>query len=171
MEVTMNQILYQASYQSPLGDLSLVADDQALLGVWFVGQEYFQRGYEGQTFSMEKNQQLLAAIAWLDAYFAGDKPDPAGLNLAAKGSDFQQSVWDLLLTIPPGQTMTYGQLAQALDCKSNQAIGGAVGRNPLSIIVPCHRVLGADGSLTGYAGGLDKKVWLLQHEAALADHP
>ena len=109
---------------------------------------------------------------WLERYFAGEQPDPAELKLAPKGSDFRQRVWKKLLEIPYGQTVTYGQIADGLKKKSRngvaaQAVGGAVGHNPISIIIPCHRVVGADGSLTGYAGGIDKKEYLLRLEGAL----
>lgn len=114
---------------------------------------------------------------WLERYFAGEQPDPAELRLAPKGSDFRQSVWKRLLEIPYGETVTYGQIADELNRESDtrpsksknaaQAVGGAVGHNPISIIIPCHRVIGADGSLTGYAGGIDKKEFLLSLEGAL----
>ncbi len=106
----------------------------------------------------------LAAKAWLDDYFAGRKPDLHRLRLAPHGTAFQHQVWSALAAIPYGQTTTYGQLAAALNFKSAQAIGSAVGKNPLSIIVPCHRVLGADGSLIGYAGGIERKAALLELE-------
>lgn len=100
----------------------------------------------------------------LDAYFSGEEVDFTALQLDAIGTEFQEKVWALLKEIPHGQTTSYGQLAQQLGLRSGQAVGGAVGRNPYSVIVPCHRVLNQKGQLTGYAGGLDKKIWLLQHE-------
>ena len=108
---------------------------------------------------------LAAARRWLDAYFAGERPDVAGLPLAPRGTAFQRRVWSALLAIPYGETRTYGELAAALG-SSPRAVGSAVGKNPISVIVPCHRVLGADGSLTGYAGGLDRKRAILELEAA-----
>lgn len=150
-------------YSSPIGDLSLVASDSGIVGVWFLGQAHFERGLTGELVEAD-NPMLAQAVDWLDSYFAGLQPDLAGLPLAATGTKFQQRVWAELAKIPYGQTTTYKALAEKLNCRSAQAIGGAVGRNPLSILVPCHRVLGADGSLTGYAGGLDKKIWLLTHE-------
>jgi methylated-DNA-[protein]-cysteine S-methyltransferase len=119
---------------------------------------------------------LVQARAWLDAYFAGLRPDIDALPLAPQGSAFRQAVWALLRAIPYGETTTYGDLARALAAQSGQtkvsaqAVGGAVGHNPLSIVVPCHRVLGRDGSLTGYAGGLDNKVKLLTLEGVDAAH-
>lgn len=154
---------FKIIYPSPIGDLSLVADAEGLLGVWFVGQTYFERGLSGQP-KMELSPILEQACDWLNRYFAGQEPGLDNLPLSAQGTDFQKRVWAELAKIPYGQTTTYKALADKLHCKSAQAVGGAVGKNPLSILVPCHRVLGADGSLTGYAGGLDKKIWLLEHE-------
>ncbi|MET3558374.1 methylated-DNA-[protein]-cysteine S-methyltransferase [Streptococcus rupicaprae] len=156
-------ICYKQLYPSPIGDLSLVASDLGLLGVWFIGQAHFERGLTGELV-LADHPVLAQTVDWLDRYFAGQEPAPTDLPLAVVGTDFQQRVWAELAKIPYGQTTTYKALADKLNCPSAQAVGGAVGRNPLSIIVPCHRVLGADGSLTGYAGGLDKKIWLLEHE-------
>ena len=100
----------------------------------------------------------------LTSYFSGENPDYSPLPLDLRGTAIQLRVWKILQEIPAGQTTTYGQIAKELGIQSGQAIGGAVGRNPLSIIIPCHRVLSGDGKLTGYAGGLDRKIWLLQHE-------
>lgn len=116
------------------------------------------------------NQPLTQAVTWLDAYFAGEKPSSKDLPINPKGTAFQKLVWNELLKIPYGKTTTYGQIAAKLAQQlgkprmSAQAVGGAVGRNPISIIVPCHRVLGANGALTGYAGGVERKKWLLAHE-------
>ena len=155
------------SYASPLGEIVLASDGQALTGLWFAGQKYFPAR------PMERADDLAlfgAARAWLDAYFAGARPDPRSLPLAPAGSGFRQLVFSLLLAIPYGGTVTYGALAaqaarrMGRPSMSAQAVGGAVGHNPISVIIPCHRVLGADGSLTGYAGGTGKKLWLLRHE-------
>ena len=155
-------VLYECRYTSPLGDLRLLADEEALRGIWFVGQKYEAAGIAGEMIQ-ETNPILEATQAWLTAYFAGQEPS-FSLPLAPVETDFQQLVWQALLAIPYGQTITYGQLAHQLGVKSSQAVGGAVSRNPFSILIPCHRVLGAKGQLTGYAGGLDKKIWLLRHE-------
>lgn len=154
---------YKQIYTSPLGEMSLVADETGLVGAWFLKQKYFELGLEKTTMPVE-NDILKRTRLLLDDYFSGKYPDFSSLPLAVVGTDFQQRVWAYLQTIPYGETVTYGQIAKELDIHSAQAVGGAVGRNPFSIIVPCHRVLGSQGQLTGYAGGLDKKIWLLEHE-------
>ena len=162
-------MLYTSHYASPLGGMTLVSDGTALVGLYFDGQKYAAQGLDATR--TQKNLLIFEeARRWLDVYFSGRKPDfmPA---LAPHGTAFQQSVWEILRTIPYGQTVTYGAIARRIEqntgCRmSAQAVGGAVGRNPISILIPCHRVIGADGSLTGYAGGLDKKERLLQWEGA-----
>ncbi|MBR1758395.1 MAG: methylated-DNA--[Lachnospiraceae bacterium] len=159
---------YLNHYASPLGQVTLASDGQSLIGLWFDGQAHF-----GSTITKGAVEQDLLVFAqtckWLDLYFAGEAPDFTP-PLRFLGTPFQKEVWNLLLTIPYGQTTTYGALALALARKqgrmsqSAQAVGGAVARNPISLIVPCHRVVGANGSLTGYAGGLEKKKWLLALE-------
>ncbi|MGT2847237.1 methylated-DNA--[protein]-cysteine S-methyltransferase [Streptococcus massiliensis] len=154
---------YQLLYSSPVGDISLVSDGRGLQGIWFLHQKYYQAGLDGDI--LEQSDSILAeAAVLLDDYFAGKTVDFSTLPLSSKGTDFQKRVWAYLQEVPSGQTVTYGQIAKDLRVKSAQAVGGAVGRNPWSIIVPCHRVLGSQGQLTGYAGGLDKKIWLLEHE-------
>ncbi|HEL1740387.1 TPA: methylated-DNA--[protein]-cysteine S-methyltransferase [Streptococcus suis] len=150
-------------YQSPLGAMSLVAGDRGLRGSWFEGQKYFERGLDEKP-ELGSHPILDQTSLLLDSYFSGQDVDFNDLPLESVGTDFQEKVWALLKEIPHGQTTSYGQLAQQLGVCSGQAVGGAVGRNPYSIIVPCHRVLNQKGQLTGYAGGLDKKIWLLQHE-------
>ena len=152
-------------YESPLGGITLAGDGDALTGLLFDGQKYFADTLEGG--GVEKNLPVFdSAKRWLDVYFKGISPDfTPPLNL--RGSAFRKAVWDILLTIPFGRTMTYGQIAARFSSRmSAQAVGNAVGRNPVSIIVPCHRVVGANGALTGYAGGLDKKIKLLELEKA-----
>ena len=149
-------------YDSPLGSILLTADEMGLTGLWFDGQKHFARGLPAQ--HTEQDTPVLSeAKRWLDVYFTGREPDflPA---LHPMGSAFRRRVWDLLLRVPYGQTVTYGQ--QSLSHMSAQAVGGAVGHNAISIIIPCHRVVGAGGSLTGYAGGIDRKVQLLTLEHA-----
>ncbi|WP_105100632.1 methylated-DNA--[protein]-cysteine S-methyltransferase [Streptococcus suis] len=150
-------------YHSPLGAMSLVATDKGLRGAWFEGQKYFERGLREEPV-LGSHPILDQTSLLLDAYFSGQNVDFSSLTLEAIGTEFQEKVWALLKEIPHGQMTSYGQLAQQLGLQSGQAIGGAVGRNPYAIIVPCHRVLNQKGQLTGYAGGLDKKSWLLQHE-------
>ena len=162
---------YIHHYKSPLGDITMASDGKALTGLWFDGQKYF-----AVTLSKEYEERLLpvfeTADRWLDIYFQGKEPDFLPPISFPCGSEFRQEVWKILLSIPYGKTMTYGEIAACIAKKrgltrmSAQAVGGAVGRNPISIIVPCHRVVGTDGSLTGYAGGIDKKVGLLKLEHA-----
>ena len=155
-------------YDSPLGGILLAADETGLTGLWFDGQKYFARDLPIQ--HTEQDTPVLSETRrWLDMYFTGREPDfLPPLHLA--GSPFRQEVWALLRQIPYGETTTYRALAEAVARKrslrqmSAQAVGGAVGHNPISIIVPCHRVVGSDGSLTGYAGGLERKVQLLRLE-------
>ena len=154
-------------YSSPIGTLSLVADEQYLYRIWVQDQKYFERGLGDETIEAVVSHPILdPVIACLDAYFKGKSRDLSDLPLAPIGTDFEKRVWSYLQGIPYGQTVTYGQIAQDLQVASAQAIGGAVGRNPWSILVPCHRVLGAGKCLTGYAAGMEKKACLLDHEGA-----
>lgn len=163
-------MLYTSHYASPLGEMTLVSDGTALVGLYFDGQKYAAEGLDATR--TQKNLPVFEeARRWLDVYFSGRKPDFTPPTAPA-GTAFQQSVWEILRTIPYGQTVTYGAIARRIEqntgCRmSAQAVGGAVGRNPISILIPCHRVIGADGSLTGYAGGLDKKESLLRIEEIL----
>lgn len=153
---------YTYNYSSPLGEILLAANDNGLTGLWFYGAKYFAAGLEDER-TEKLTPVLRQTLRWLDTYFSGSEPDfmpPLELH----GSDFRRRVWAELEKIPYGETVTYGEIAKKLGVKSAQAVGGAVGHNPVSIIVPCHRVLGADGSLTGYAGGTDKKARLLELE-------
>ena len=160
-------------YDSPLGRLLIKASDAALKGVWFVGQKHFPKELVNMPPLNSDCEIICLTQQWLDEYFAGLRPEISRLRLAPEGSDFRLTVWDILCTIPYGASMSYGQIAAMIGKNtgkrmSAQAVGGAVGHNPISIIIPCHRVLGADGSLTGYAGGLDKKLFLLSHEGILS---
>ena len=166
---------YVGSYCSPLGGITLASDGERLTGLWFDGQKYF-----GSTLSLSYAQGeplvLSRTRTWLDLYFCGISPDFTP-PLALKGSDFRLAVWELLLEIPYGQTVTYGELASELARQrgaavlSAQAVGGAVGHNPICLIVPCHRVVGSGGSLTGYAGGIQRKEQLLALERAVLKQP
>ena len=152
-------------YPSPIGTLSLVADEQYLYGIWVQDQTHFERGLANESLEEVATHPILdQVVPYLDAYFEGQVQDLSKLLLAPIGTDFEKRVWAYLQAIPYGQTVTYGQIAQDLQVNSAQAIGGAVGRNPWSILVPCHRVLGSGNRLTGYASGVEKKAWLLQHE-------
>ena len=154
-------------YTSPIGLLSIVATDQYLFGIWVEGQNHFERGLIVDNIEEVKTHPVLnQAISYLDDYFLGQNPSLSELPLAPIGTDFEKKVWSYLQEIPFGTTVTYGQIAKGLSVASAQAVGGAVGRNPWSILVPCHRVLGANKRLTGYAAGLERKAWLLNHERA-----
>ena len=155
---------YTTHYDSPLGGITLASDGHALTGLWFDGQRHFGSTLEIASSTTSELPVLDETRRWLDIYFSGRKPDFTP-TLLLKGTTFQQRVWNSLLAIPYGQTVTYGELARRLGCRSAQAIGGAVGRNPIAIIVLCHRVVGAGGALTGYAGGIDRKRALLQLES------
>lgn len=161
---------YTYHYSSPFGGITLASDGEALTGLWFDGQKYF-----ADTLSSENSEAYLPffeqTVRWLDIYFSGNAPDFT-LPLNMRTTPFRKAVWEIMLTIPYGQTMTYGEIAEkiaeqrGLDRMSAQAVGGAVGHNAISIIIPCHRVVGTNGSLTGYAGGIDKKIKLLALEKA-----
>ena len=149
-------------FDSPLGRILLCSDGRSLTAVVFDGQKYgdnhIPKDAVAGTCAVLEDTKL-----WLTEYFLGNIPRCCP-PLRPAGTPFQQRVWKTLLEIPYGKTITYGELAKVLGCKSAQAVGGAVGRNPISILIPCHRVVGADGSLTGYAGGVEKKVFLLKLE-------
>ena len=155
-------------YSSPLGRITMASDGECLTGLWFDGQKYFADTLHAQ--HEEKDLDVFRRTdKWLDMYFSGKKPDFTP-PLRMRGTGFRQEVWQILLTIPFGKTMTYGEIAKILADRrgiksmSAQAVGGAVAHTPVSLIIPCHRVIGTNGALTGYAGGLDKKTWLLDME-------
>ena len=152
---------------SPLGEILLAAEGGALSGLWFVGQKYEGAGLPDGSVPgpVSADPALEGAAAWLERYFAGEDPE-IDFPLAPRGTVFQRRVWEALREIPYGGTSSYGALAEKLGCKSARAVGAAVGRNPISILIPCHRVLGSDGKLTGYAGGLERKRALLELEGA-----
>lgn len=166
-------MLSTSEYSSPLGKVLLAADEAGLCGLWFEGQKYFPSNLEKER-KGEPLPVFTEAKRWLNIYFSGREPD-FKVPLHVAGSLFQKDVWELLLAIPYGTTTTYGQLAERLAEKrkisrmSAQAVGGAVGKNPISILIPCHRVVGKDGSFTGYAGGIHRKNELLKLEGALKD--
>lgn len=163
-------MLYKSYYSSLVGDIALVAEEESLIGLWIVGQKYFMGALKEEPIEKSDLPIFIKTKEWLDDYFAGKQPDIALLSLKPKGSDFRQVVWDILCHIPYGQVITYGDIAKEAALRLNkstmsaQAVGNAVGHNPISIIIPCHRVVGTNGSLTGYAGGIDKKIKLLELE-------
>lgn len=159
---------YIHHYESPLGGITMASDGCALTGLWFDGQKYFadtlDEEYEEREISIFEETER-----WLDIYFSGKVPEYTP-QIKMKTSEFRREVWEILLTVPYGKVMTYGEIAKMIARKkgiatmSAQAVGGAIGHNAISIIIPCHRVVGADGSLTGYAGGLERKRALLKLE-------
>lgn len=188
-------MMYLYRLQSPLGEITLASEGGFLRGLWISGQKYFAAGlpetvtelspplagaatpapntdtppqiYASSPDSEARASEIFALVsAWLDSYFRGLRPDLSGILpfVRGRGTDFQMRVWEELTRIPYGETVTYGDVARAVG-SSPRAVGGAVGRNPISIIVPCHRVVGSGGSLTGYAGGLDLKQRLLALES------
>ena len=159
-------------YDSPLGSIMMASDGSSLIGLWFDGQKHFAESLDHEHEVCEDLPVFEVTRHWLNLYFAGIIPDftPA---LFTRGTDFRQCVWKILLTIPYGHTMTYGDISHLLAREkgartlSAQAVGGAVSHNPISLIIPCHRVVGANGSLTGYAGGVERKRWLLGREKSI----
>ena len=170
----MKNMIFTSEYASPLGKIVLAAQDNALTGLWFIGQKYFPKADFFSLSAAGSGGILSDAAKWLDAYFSGECVSPKALRLAPAGSNFAKTVWDILCEIPYGQLTTYGAIAKELTARlgrssmSAQAVGNAVGHNPISIIIPCHRVIGSNGSLTGYAGGLDRKRALLRLEGQSA---
>lgn len=162
------RVLYKSIYESPLGKIILTACSSGLTGLYFEGQKYFDisclEGYKDK-----ENAAIKKAKKWLDVYFSGQAPE-IEVPLCPEGTQFQLQVWEILRTVPYGETITYGEIAKriaagrGLEHMSAQAVGGAVGHNKISIMIPCHRVIGADGSLTGFAGGVERKAALLALE-------
>ena len=152
-------------YDSPLGKLTRAGKNNKLIGLWIEGQKHFFGNFKDKT---KKNDDLAIfrkTEKWLDSYFNGENPSIENLDLNPQGTDFRLKVWKILEGIAYGEVVTYGDIAKKISYDmSSQAVGGAVGHNPISIIVPCHRVVGFDGKLTGYAGGLENKVKLLELE-------
>ena len=155
-------------FNSPLGGITMASDGEALTGLWFDGQKYFAASLE------KKHEERMLPVfdladKWLNLYFSGSEPGFLP-PLLMRTTEFRKTVWEILLSIPYGKTMTYGEIAdriaagRGLSRMSAQAVGGAVAHNAISLMIPCHRVVGMDGSLTGYAGGLEKKIWLLEME-------
>lgn len=161
-------MLTKTQYASPLGGLILLSDERGLLGLWFEDQKYLGAGYDLATIPEKTSTVAGQLVTWLDEYFKGNAPSSDTLPLNPQVTAYRQRVLQVLRQVPYGQTITYRELAQRLSAQgattSPRAIGGAVGHNPLSIVIPCHRVVGSDGSLTGYAGGIERKIALLKLE-------
>lgn len=168
-------VFYKTEYSSPLGKLTICAKNNHLVGLWIEGQKYFANTVNVEMISEDSLEIFKKTKKWLDEYFKGNRPNTKYLNLSPIGNEFRQSVWKILCKIPYGEVTTYGDIAKELakqkgiERMSAQAVGGAVGHNPISIIIPCHRVIGKNGKLTGYAGGLDKKIKLLKIEGINLD--
>lgn len=161
---------YRTTCPSPIGVITLASDGDNLVGLWLEGQKH-HGGTIHEAIMPKDDLPVFAAVKrWLDRYFAGEKPSSASLPLAPVGGAFRQGVWRILRDIPYGDVTTYAAIAKQMavcmgrDHMSSQAVGGAVGHNPISIIIPCHRVVGSNGSLTGYAAGVETKKWLLALE-------
>lgn len=161
---------YATHYKSPVGDILLASDEDNIIGLWIGKQKYIDRTMPPDISEKDDLPILQEGRTWLDDYFSGKNPKLSRLPIAPIGGEFKQEVWKILTEIPYGELTTYAKIAQEVakrmgkEKMSAQAVGGAVGHNPISIIIPCHRVVGTNGSLTGYAGGLEKKVKLLEHE-------
>ncbi len=176
-----SKIAYTCQYESPLGTITIACDDEAIIGLWFNGQRHFGNILPSETVELgenelctlkvggKANELLEEARRWLDVYFSGQEPDFLP-PLRYDSTPFRKAVCDIMLTIQYGKTMTYGEIAdiiaaeRGIEKMSAQAVGGAVGHNPISLMIPCHRVVGTNGSLTGYGGGIDRKVKLLELE-------
>ncbi|WP_050637382.1 methylated-DNA--[protein]-cysteine S-methyltransferase [Candidatus Stoquefichus sp. SB1] len=163
-------MIYKTDYDSPIGKMILASDGQALIGLWLYNQKYFLGQLHEELVEKDDLNVFHLTKQWLDQYFNQQKPSITNLPLAPRGSKFQKDVWQILCEIPYGEVVTYGSIASQMAQKmkretmSAQAVGGAVSHNPISIIIPCHRVVGSNGNLTGYAGGIDKKIKLLELE-------
>lgn len=160
-------------YFSPIGNLFIAVMNDKLIGLWMEGHKYSKQNVKAQMIEQDDHVMIVKIKNWLDRYFHGEQPNIHELELELIGSDFQKRVWEILMEIPYGSVITYKDIAEKLSSTfyvnglrrmSAQAVGGAVGRNPILIIIPCHRVIGTNGSLTGYAGGIQKKIYLLNHE-------
>lgn len=159
-------MFYSTYYNSPIGEMLIASDGEAIVGLWFCGQKHFKETI-GETVHNDDLAIFKKATGWLDDYFNGLDPE-IDFELRPSGSEFRLKVWKILSSIPYGETLTYGDIASRISpVMSAQAVGGAVGHNPISIMIPCHRVLGANGKLTGYAAGLDRKMELLKIENVL----
>jgi len=163
-------------YISPIGTIRIAGDGDAIIGLWFQNQKYYCAGMPDDACHRPGMDIFIKTAHWLDKYFDGKNPAWPDIPLAPAGTAFQRMVWHELQKIPYGETQTYGQIARNIAARtgrptSPRAVGGAIGRNPISVIIPCHRVVGCGGEITGYAGGVDKKLKLLTHEQATKLRP
>lgn len=166
------KMYYKSEYMSPIGNIILCCDEKEnIVGLWFEGQKYYADNIEGKIIENNSLKIFKKTKNWLNRYFSGKKPDIKEIPVKFIGNEFRKSVWKILCKIPYGKVITYNDIAKQIANQrgmtkmSAQAVGGAVGHNPISIIIPCHRVIGKNGKLTGYAAGLDKKTKLLELEA------
>lgn len=161
---------YYYFYNSPVGKLTIASNETSIVGLWLEHQRFYMDVLEGKEYQEHETEAIKLAENWLDQYFNNQKPEIDGLPIEFIGSDFQKQIWKKLAQIPYGKVVTYGDIAKqiarqkGIKLMSAQAVGGAVGRNPISIIIPCHRVVGANGNLTGYSGGVEIKAKLLAFE-------
>lgn len=166
----IKDIFYKSYYNSPIGKILIVSNNTHLLGVWIENQKYYLETIEQESILDKETETIIKTKKWLDRYFDLKKPNINELMLEPSGGEFRKRVWKILCEIPYGEVITYGDIAKKIakdlgkKNMSAQAVGGAVGHNPISIIIPCHRVIGKDGNLTGYAGGIEKKIQLLRIE-------
>ena len=170
MEDISKKVYYKTTIESPIGKITLGSDGESLIGLWTDGQRYFGDTIPEEAIIDDSLNVFNVTKEWMNRYFDKKKPQISELPLAPIGGEFRQTVWKMLTEVPYGEVITYGELARkiakqrGIEKMSAQAIGAAVGRNPISIIIPCHRVVGANGNLTGYSGGIQIKLKLLQHE-------
>ena len=163
-------MIYTSSYYSLVGKILIASKNNRLIGLWIEGQKYFPKNLKEKVQNKDSEEILVKTKKWLEKYFNKEKPEITELELEPIGGEFRKRVWKILCEIPYGKVITYGEIARRVARETNkksmsaQAIGGAVGHNPISIIIPCHRVVGSNGNLTGYAGGIDKKIKLLELE-------
>lgn len=163
MKGFLNKMIF-SKYYSPMGEIVIALDGDMLCGLWFAGQKHFLSRYKTDIYFYLDNEETLKVKNWLDNYFSDNKPNIEQLKIKLEGTQYEMRVWNVLKTIPYGDTITYKDIADLLNIKSYQAIGGAVSRNPISIIIPCHRVIGTNNKITGYAGGIERKLKLLELE-------
>ena len=172
MKLNTPDILFKTMYSSPIGEMMLASDGENIVGLWIIGQKYFPCDLVDSMVPCDDLPVFCLARDWLNRYFAGDRPSISELPLAPRGSAFRQMVWKILCDIPYGAVCTYGDIGRRVVAlrgaphMSAQAVGGAVGHNPISVIIPCHRVVGAGGKMTGYAAGISTKIKLLEFEGA-----